>query len=167
MVSLSFKTLMWIVPDAMFLIFMLLANAGIVLAFVFTSVDVLQPEAVLAMHRIHFSPNGLSEYDDDLQRVYPGKLDSKRFEEIERIDRMLAYENTVMAAKLNAKDLDETTVNTAYLKENKYEKEWIIPAIALRSIKGFAGVRSYTEARHIVLDGKASKLESVVLIPSG
>jgi len=159
MVSLSYKTIMWLIPDALFLIFVLVANTGLVIAFVATTVDVSEAEANIAMHRLYFSPNGISEYDAEagIERVYSGKVDPARFKD-SQIENALKYENIVMATRLSA------DTEKAYLNRDKYEQEWAIFAVIAEETGG-GGAVPYPEARYIVFDGKPSKLETVVLMP--
>ena len=166
MVSLSFRTIMWLIPDALFLIFVMVANIGIVLAFIVSTVDVSEAEANIAIHRLHFSPNGISEYDATTGRVYTGKISSANFND-ERIESALSYENIVMASRLKADTstkLSPVPAANAYLNRDKYEKEWVIFALVEGEIGG-KGIVPYPEARQVVFDNKVAKLETIVLMP--
>ena len=157
--GLGYKTIMWLIPDALFLMVIIVANVGVVQAFVVSTVDVSEAEANLALHRLHFSQNGISE--TDIMRVYTGKLDPDRFTD-DMIENALDYENVVMAIKLNLINTDETSVRPVYLNQDKYEKEWVKFVIGRISGKGF---NSYFETKYVTFGDNTSKLESVVLMP--
>ncbi|MAG16101.1 hypothetical protein CMO88_03500 [Candidatus Woesearchaeota archaeon] len=152
---------MWLVPDALFLIVVLVANTGIIIAFIVTTVDVSEAEANIALERLYFSPTGFSERDDDLQRVYSGKIDSANFDTTKTED-VLNYKNTVMSARLRAIE-EETVKKDAYLKKKKYDT-WAVFAVISDDVGG-RGIEHYPVLKQVSYDNKPVKIEQVVLMP--
>ena len=161
MVSLSFKAIMWLIPDALFLIVVLVANTGIIIAFIITTVDVSEAEANIALERLYFSPNGFSERDDDLQRVYSGKIDSANFD-TKKVEDSLIYHNIVMASR--SRVFEGAVKKDAYLNHDKYEKEWAVFAVISDDVGG-GGIVPYPVLKQVSYDNKPAKIEQVVLMP--
>ncbi|MBI2137441.1 hypothetical protein HYU12_02895 [Candidatus Woesearchaeota archaeon] len=170
--TLSEKTIMWLVPNAVFLIIVLLANTGVILAFTATNVDVKETEAIISTERLHYSPNGISKADTETGRVYTGLISAENFKN-DRIENTLAYEEGLAAARIKAdtngiesKDIacKAAGISCAYLYEDKYEKEWVVLALASEKIGG-KGISAYPEQRTAIFENKAARLETVVLMP--
>ena len=171
MASLSYKTIMWIIPDALFLIIVLVSIMGVILAFVVTTVDVRESEANIAVHRLHFAPDGFSEYDGRTGRTYHGMMDSSRLNDRTAED-VLAYnkERIVFAAKFWINSTSEIPgsrepYREAYLNREKYTREWVI--FALAGERGLQGetTSSYRNVRQVVFNGKSLWFTSSVLMP--
>ena len=126
--TLSEKTIMWLVPNAIFLIIVLLANTGVILSFTATNVDVKETEAIISTERLHYSPNGISTTDTETGRVYTGVIETENFKN-ERIENTIAYKEGMAAARIKAdtngiesKEIGckKTGISCAYLYEDKY-----------------------------------------------
>ena len=170
MVSLSYKTIMWIIPDSLFLIMVLVTIAGVILSFVVTTVDVREGEANIGVHRLHFSPNGFSERDDATGRIYHGVMDYEKLKD-ETIEDALVYNKVriVFAAKFWINSTSQVQgsheYQEAYLNGEKYRREWVHFARA-----GEQGVRgdttsSYRNVRQVVFKDRSLWFTSSVLMP--
>ena len=169
MTSLSYKTIMWILPDAIFLIVVLVTIVGVIASFAVTKVDVKDGEANIAIHRLYFSPNSFSEYDGQIRRFYHGRINTAKIND-ERVESALSYGNAVMAARFNfespsAFDGTGVTEKTAYINREKYQTEWIVFAqLAEAGVRGKT-VNSYREYRYVSSEGRSLPLGTVVLMP--
>ena len=171
MASLSYKTIMWILPDAIFLIVVLVSIAGVITSFAVTKVDVKDGEANIAIHRLYFSPNSFSEYDEKIGRFYHGRIDATKIND-ETVESALSYGNVVMAARFNFESPLEFTgtgvtekTASAYINREKYQTEWIVFAmLAEEGVRGKT-VNSYREYRYVSSKGRSLPLGTVVLMP--
>ena len=170
MVSLSYKTIMWILPDMLFLIAVLVTIVGVIMGFIITNLDVREGEANIAIHRLHFSPNGFSEYDTITKRLYPGMMDFSKLD-TPRIESALGYDKNriVMASKFWVRSTSGIPgtrgYGEAYLNKDKYENEWVVFAqLGERGVQGKT-TSSYREVRQIVFKDRSLWLSSSMLMP--
>ena len=171
MASLSYKTIMWVLPDALFLIFVLVSIMGVVMAFIVTSLDVREGESNIAVHRLYLSPNGFSSEDVEIGRLYPGIIKTEKVED-SKIQNALAYgdERVVIAGNFKIEPSSDipgagTYRKEAYLHREKYQKEWIVFAqLAEDGVQGKT-IDSYREFRYVVVQGRSMPLGSIVLRP--
>ena len=162
--GIAYKTIMWLVPDALFLIAVLAVNVGIVLAFIVTAVNVTETEGVLAMHRLHFSPNGISVMDDDTSRVYPGLIDSGKFIN-SRLDDLHLYDKPVMTQRLAMFDMQDGDLQNEAFMDQERHRDWVIIARATALGVEGKGISTFSERRIVTYNGEPVHLETYVLMP--
>ena len=92
-------------------------------------IDTFPVESEILLNRILYSNNGLWSYDDKINRLYPGIIEFKEFNNKEKMEESLAKslyygtENERAAALLTFVEGDKE-IGTVYYNEEKYN-EWI------------------------------------------
>ena len=160
--TLSDELLPWI-PRIVFLIIVYATTTGVISAYVLTNVNIGGIESHILMHRLQFSPDGITEYDTDTKRVYPGIIDTGK---LNNLEAALTANDGVLAAKLKVISLPEDSEQIYYLHKETYE-DWQPIAIVVGTndeISGTGRKFPYEEIRYVYLDGPA-KLETVVILP--
>jgi len=160
MVSLSYRTVMWLIPDALFLIMVIVANVAIVLAFVQTNVVVDAAEASIIDQRLRFSPNGYAKQDDVTGRTYPGTVSIIKLEE--GFEESVVFAKPVMSGKAVAL-VEDFPFDPGYFNEKKYD-EWRVHAIASQVVRG-KGFTTFTTSSGVVVETFPGRLDNVVLMP--
>lgn len=161
--TISFEMLMWI-PRLVYLVIVIIATSGIILAFIVTNVSVGDVESHILLHRLQFSPEGIVKYDSETRRVYPGIVDVSRLSS-NRLESALNAGKKEVAARFKLVGLqDESELATAYLHEGTY-KDWQPIAVVVaadKDIRGSGRKLPHSEERYVYYS-RPSRLETVVI----
>lgn len=155
------------IPKILFLTAALFAVVILVKVFIIGVIDVRQPESSILISRLIYSKDGLSYYDNDLKRVYPGVMDLKKFSELSAVNpnsldtASLSYgsDNPIIAAKIILKQGTGNDITVFYNKQ-RYEK-WE-PRV-LSTVQGGAGSVKLVEEKKYVLVKNGDKISPAVL----
>ncbi len=148
--------MLMVIPKVFFLIAILFAFIILVKALIVTEVDVKHIESSILVNRLLFSKNGISYYDESIERLYPGVIDFNRFEEISKNNpnildnEIITYgvDNPMIAAKITLKQEDKKDV-IAYYNKDKFDR-WE-PRV-LPGIEGGAGsVRAFKQQKYVLV----------------
>lgn len=163
--GISYQMILWI-PRMVFLIIVFVVTFGLIFAFTTTTVSVSDAESHVLLHRLHFSPEGISKTDADTGRVYAGVVDASRIS-ADRLETAIDIKKDAVAIRLVKSNTDDSAEVVAYLHEDTY-RNWQPIAIAVDegSIKKGAGRKfPYKESRYVYAETPA-KLETVVIMPN-
>ncbi len=132
----------WIFLFYRFVIVCLVAIAMVILVkmYIVTEIDVQQAQVDLFVYNILNMKQGVSYYDETLQRAYPGIILKSDFEEISgletRLNEQMDYgEYSIIAAELTLFEKDGTSIGTVVYNSEWYER-WIVLAQTFWSGKG-------------------------------
>jgi hypothetical protein len=165
----TFNTLMWIFK-IFFLVIVLFTVVLLVRSFIVTELDVFNAEADIFMQRVIMSRNGISYYDSDIDRLYPGIIDMTKFGKLNEIlNSSISYgdENSKIAANFILVDEKNTTVAAAVFNPYFYER-WK-QMLNAQWIKGPGGVKSTTKQISVLIKGNELKkgiLITEIIIPN-
>ena len=166
-----FNVLMWFFK-IFFLIIVLFSLVLLIRSFIITELDIFNAESDIFIQRILMSRTGISYYDKDVDRLYPGIIDIGRFTlpTIERILNESIYfgtENKKIAASLTLKNEIGTTIKTIIFNsdfyftwEKMYKAQWL---------KGPGGINVKARKFEVLIKGtelKRGSLDIVVIIPN-
>jgi len=152
-------------------------------SYIVTTVDVFDAQAEVFHDRLLYSTNGISYYDHEIGRLYPGvidmeKLDQQNFDSIilnsvyygkEHVDPQSGFENREIGAKMTAYSDDNPlyTTKVAYYNKDYYEYYRDV-ALGLKGVKGPGGARKKGKISNVLIkDGNTivpGKLELEVVI---
>ena len=119
--GITYQMVLWI-PKLIYLIIVLVVSFGLIYLFTSNEVDVGDVEAHVIMHSLHYSPEGISKFDDDTKRVYSGIVDKSRTGNLDN-DALNSDERT-LAIKLVKRNLDDSEEDENILNDKTYDK-WI------------------------------------------
>lgn len=138
-------------------------------AFLREALDIRDAEARLVLNRILYSPTGISYYDKDLGRNYPGTVDLQKLDSayLDKALKMEENQNKMISARINVKSTAGEVSKTAMFNELWYER-WL----PLAGKKGSGGTSWASEFRYVsIYDGDEFKgpgvVEISVLMPNG
>ncbi|MBS3132706.1 hypothetical protein J4470_01075 [Candidatus Woesearchaeota archaeon] len=164
--TLSFEMLMWI-PRLVFLIIVIMATQGIILAYIATNVNVGSIESHVLMQRLQFSPEGIVNHDSITGRVYTGVVDLEKLNS-HNLEASLEAEKSELAARFVLISLQaENELARSYINRETYE-DWQPIAIFVGSsdVAGTGRKFPHPETRYMY-SVEPSKLETVVITPNG
>ena len=154
------EEMIFFIPRILFLTAVLFAVVILIKVFLIGVVDVREVESKILVNRLLYAKNGLSYYDGDLNRVYPGIIDLKRFSELgsnnpnELDSKIINYgaDNPLISAKVTLKQEGRGSL-IVYYNRDRYDK-WEPRVLA--SVKGGAGsVKAFSDKRYILVkDGE-------------
>jgi len=165
--TLAFKQLMWI-PRIVFVIIVIMGDTGLVLGYIVTTIDVSAIESHILINRLQYSPNGIVHYDSETKRVYPGVIDSRRFNSY-ILDYSLDAEQRFVGRFLKT-ELVSGNEKLIYFDENTYNNWRPLAALYLertikkQAITGLGAKIPHRDIRYISYDGKPAKIETVLII---
>ena len=144
------------IPRIIFLTAVLFAVVILVKIFIITITDVRQVEANTLINRISYQNNGLSYFDEDLKREYPGIIDLNRFKQVSESNPNLldniaisyGFDNPIIAAKITLKQANKNDIYVFYNKDrfDKWEPR------TLSTVKGGAGsVKSFKDTKYVLI----------------
>ncbi len=132
----------WIFLFYRFVIVCLVAIAMVILVkmYIVTEIDVQQTQVDLFVTNMLNMKQGVSYYDETLQRAYPGIVLRSDFENPSaletRLDQQMDYgEYDILAAELTLFDAEKNTIGTAVYNQEWYDR-WIVLAQTFWSGKG-------------------------------
>ena len=146
----NFEMLMWI-PRIIFIIFIMFAIIFLVRTYVATVIDTSAIKANLFSNRIIYSANGISYYDESINRVYPGIIDSKKFSSADFLDKAVYYgeKNREIGAKIVLKDLDEGKESVLFYNQLFFKEQKKLVDSGLT--EGPGGSRGYIKKYNILI----------------
>lgn len=165
----------WLFLFYRFIIVLFVAIAMIVLVktYIVTEINIQETQADLFMYNTLNSKEGLSYYDEDLERSYPDLISVSDFQDTaaleEKLDARMDYgEQQLIASELTLFTADGEKLGTAYYNKDWYER-WIILAHTFWGGKGSA--TEYTANKTVLLlsaDGtkKPGILQFSVVMPN-
>ncbi len=163
--TISYEMLMWI-PRFVYLVIVILATSGLILGFVVTKVDVSEVESHILLHRLQFSPQGITHYDTETGRVYPGIVEKSKLTD-NYLASVLGAKDDEMAARLVLSDFSDNKLAEAYLNKKTYANWQPIAAVVGQSkdISGTGKKVPHPESRYVYSETPAL-LETVVITPN-
>ena len=154
------EEMIFFIPRILFLTAVLFAVVILIKVFLIGVVDVREVESKILVNRLLYAKNGISYYDVDLNRVYPGIIDLKRFSELgssnpnELDSKIINYgaDNPLISAKVTLNQEGRGSL-IVYYNRDRYDK-WEPRVLA--SVKGGAGsVKAFSDKRYILVkDGE-------------
>ncbi|MDP2750522.1 MAG: hypothetical protein Q8O89_06850 [Nanoarchaeota archaeon] len=145
--------LYWI-PKLIYFNIVVLLVMIMLLMFIRTKIDMGSAETQIYVNRIFYSPTGISYYDEELQRGYPGIIDLQRFNE-EILNHSLFFTNpeeqydTYIAINLSLKYADKKGKDVEAV--TYYNKEWYERFVPRIGKKGRGGTKEWTRERDVVV----------------
>ncbi len=162
----GYEMLIWI-PRIIYLIIVIMATSGLILAFIVTNVNVGDIESHVLMHRLQFSQEGITAYDSYTGRVYPGLVDTGRLN-ANNLQSALGAGGNELAMRFVMSDFSDKELARAYLNRETYEN-WQPIAIVVgddSEISGSGRKFPHSESRY-AYSGTPARLETVVITPDG
>ena len=154
------EEMVFFIPRILFLTAVLFAVVILIKIFIIGIIDVREAESAILVNRLLYTKNGLSYYDEDLNRIYPGIIDLNSFNELSlnnpnRFDNtIISYgsDNPIISAKITLKQEGRRDL-IAFYNKNRYDK-WE-PRV-LVTVKGGAGsVKSFNDRKYVLVkDGE-------------
>lgn len=121
----GFEAIMW-VPRAILVVVAALVLIFVFGSFIITVIDVKEAHSLLLADHLFYDKNGLAYFDEDISRVYPGKIDLNKFN-----DALLKQSIIMNNPYLMAANITYNNKWLVYYKKEQYER-WL-PRV------GFAG----------------------------
>lgn len=157
----------WIFLFYRFVIVCLVALAMIILVktYIVTEINIQQTQVDLFVYNMLNMKQGVSYYDETLQRAYPGIIAQTDFEHPSalelRLDEQMAYnESAIIAAELILFSADDIPIGTAVYNKEWYER-WIV--LARTFWKGKGSTTDYMINKTILIRDNAGMLSQGVL----
>jgi hypothetical protein len=152
-----------------FLVIVISAILILVRTYIVISVDTFDAESELIYNRFIYSVNGISYYDHEINRLYPGVIDIKRFNS-SILDKAVDFgEYPHVGAEFTLKDERGIIKKTAIYNEDFYDEK--IKLFDAGYIRGAGGVKALKKENYVVYkdeDGKTKQgfLEVEIVIPN-
>lgn len=125
------------IPRILFLAIAIFSIVFLVRSYIVNSLDVKDVQAEVFMNRILYSPDGISYFDSDLQRIIPGTIDVTKFTD-DTLNKLMDYkDDSFIAAKLELSDAANKKIAMASYNGKTFER-WL----PLRGETGPGGVKS-------------------------
>lgn len=177
------ETLYWVIPRILYIMVVVLSIVFIVRAFYITNISVESAESLIFINRMVNGPNALSHFDYEIERLYPGVLNTSQFSPANTkgvvfgVDRAIAaqfnltlepdeprsfIQRVIVAAQASPAPENEGGYS---LKYNKlwYEK-WL--PLAQLGLRGAGGVFRLNDRRYaLTADNFRGTLNTTVIIP--
>ncbi|MBI2655903.1 hypothetical protein HYX06_05785 [Candidatus Woesearchaeota archaeon] len=147
---------LYFIPKIIFLIAVLFIVVILVKKFIITTTDIRSVESNILVRRLFYPNDGLSYFDSQLNRVYPGTIDLERFRILSQSnpnkldDYIINYgdSNTIISAKITLKQQGKENI-IAYYNKDRFDK-WE-PRV-LPGIRGGAGsVKAFKEQQYVLI----------------
>lgn len=153
------------IPQIIFLIAVLFAFVILVKSLIVTAIDVRPVDASILVERMLFTKNGISYYDEGLERLYPGVIDLEKFKDISgKTDRIYTLEEEarskldeevisygsdsfLIAANLTLTQQGGERISAYYNK--KWYDRW--KPKALICVSGPGAPRRFTKTRNVLI----------------
>ncbi len=145
------------IPKILFLTAVLFAVVILVKLYIITNTDIREVESNVLIGRLLYSKHGLSYFDEDLKRVYPGAIDLNKFKQIgeanpnglDMISLSYGSDNPIISAKITLKQESKDDV-IAFYNKNKFD-QW--EPRTLSTVKGGAGsVKSFRKEVYVLVN---------------
>ncbi len=159
----TFEVIMWI-PRILFLVVLMFAIMLLIRSFVNTTIDSSELQANIFANRILYSPNAVSYFDPDTQRVYPGIVDADKINAAindKSLEKSIYYgkKNLEIGAKFSVNDMKENKIDFFYNEDFFKEQEKIAGS---GFTEGPGGARLYVKNYNVIVQ-KGSVLTNGVL----
>ena len=145
----------WLFLFYRFILVCLVAIGMVILVktYIVTEIDTQETQAGLFVYNILNTKDGLSYYNNNIDRVYPGVIPVAGFQDSTALEkklneRMNYGEQHPLAAQLTLFDAQGKTIGTAYYNKEWYDR-WIVLVRVLWKGKGSA--TEYVEKRTVLL----------------
>ena len=150
------EEVIFFIPRILFITAVLFATVILIKVFIIGVVDIRNVESNILTTRLIYSKDGLSHYDDEIDRVYPGIIDLKKFNELSSSNpnafdsSLINYgaDNPIISAKITLKQEGKDDIEVYYNKD-RYDK-WKPRVLA--SVRGGAGsVKAFNEQKYVLV----------------
>ncbi len=152
----------------------------LVKTYIVTSVETFEIESELFIYNLVYSQNGISYYDETLERLHPGMIDIQKFSDASLIHKQLEtafnYSNIpTIAANLTLKNTDGSIYlyNNVEVKSVVYHETWYNRWIVLVKslLPGKGSAKEKTKQMYVLVKDESGAaqdavLEISVIIPS-
>lgn len=139
--------------------FVAIAMVLLVKTYIVTNIDIQETHANLFMYNVLNVKEGISYYDAETQRAYPGIISLDSFQT--NIDERMDYGNhALIAAKFELVDTAGNTLGTAYYNKEWYER-WIVLAEA--SLLGFGSATEYPAKKTVLIRNNDGTMKQGIL----
>lgn len=142
--SISFQSLIWVFR-IIFIIIMCFSVIFMIGAFISTHIDVFEAEADIFFQRLIHSKNGISYYNEEIDRLYPlvidlDKLKSDSFKE--EIEKSIYYgdKNKQVGARIHVQDLEKKINLTLFYNKEFYNSKKVL--VDAKLTEGPGGARA-------------------------
>jgi hypothetical protein len=154
--------IIWVI----FLVYELLVVVTFSSAYVRREIDVRDAEARVFANRILYSYDGISYFDEDLGKIFPGTVDLKKLDSNYLDSVFWIEDNQVMAAKITVTNLDTNAKQDAI-----YNNVWYYRWLPLAGKSGSGASTEIVETRYVsIYNGDQymgqGKLEIQLLVPN-
>ncbi len=152
------EEVIFFIPRILFIIAVLFATVILIKSFIIGVIDIRDVESNILTNRLIYSKDGLSYYDNEIDRVYPGIIDLNKFNELSLINpnaldsSLINYggDNPIISAKIILKQEGKDDIEV-YYNRDRYDK-WKPRVLA--SVRGGAGsVKAFNEHRYVLVKG--------------
>lgn len=149
----TFEILMW-VPRIIFLVIIMFAIMILIRSYITTTIDISELEANVFINRILYSPTGISYFDSNIDRTYPGIIEFDKFKSqiTEKfLEKSVYYgkKNTEVGAKFILKDLSEDKEITVFYNEDFFKEQKKL--VDAGFTQGPGGARDYTKKYDVLI----------------
>ncbi len=151
----------WLFLFYRFIIVCLVALAMVLLVktYIVTNIEIQETHAELFMYNVLNVKEGISYYDPEIQRAYPGIVSLDSFQT--NLDERMDYGgNTLIAAKLDLFDTAGQLLSTNYYNKEWYER-WIV--LARTSWTGFGVPTEYISNKTVLIRNNDGTMKQGVL----
>ena len=161
------EEMIFFIPRILYLTAVLFATVILIKVFIIGAIDVREIESNILINRLIYSKDGLSYYDKDLNRIYPGIIELRKFNEMSSSNpntldnSIISYgaDNPIISAKIILRQEGKNDI-VVYYNKNGYDK-WE-PRI-LTTVKGGAGSPKSIKEQKYVLVKEEDKMTPAIL----
>ena len=147
---------LYFIPKIIFLTAVLFAVVILVKKFVIITTDIRPVESNILVRRLLYPKDGMSYFDSQLSRVYPGTIDLEKFRVLSQSNpneldhSAISYgdSNAIISAKLTLKQQGREDI-TAYYNKDRFDK-WeprVLPGV----IGGAGSVKVFKEKQYVLI----------------
>ncbi len=144
----------------------------LVKTYVVTSVETFEIESELFIYDFVYSTNGISYYDENLQRLYPGVIDITKFSDKSLIEEKLAIafnysDISAVAVNLTLKHTNGTIYNhnNAEVHSVSYHEEWYERWVVLArsSLPGLGSTKEKSKVMYVLVRNEDGQMQNAIL----
>jgi len=158
-------SMVWWIPRIIFLVIVLSSVIFLTTMYINTEKETWKTESELFIHRLIYSPNGISYYDPLTNRVYPGIIDLKKIKNTEIINRSLFYgkDNKHIGANISVYDKNDNLLAQGIYNEKVSKR------IQEKGFLGVGGIDSKQKKYYILIKNKENyipaNMKITVVVP--
>lgn len=153
--TISDHLVLWI-PKFIYITIAFLSVLFLVRMLVYNNIDTSSTEAKVLANRIFYSPNIISYFDAEIDRVYPGIIDLEKYTNLQvspnEMDiKTLTYgsDNGIIAAKVTLKNIETNSEYDIFYNKENYD--FWEPRILSTVTGGSGSVKSVIEQRYVLI----------------